>query len=85
MISSSLKHFLLCLTGLCFCQQLEGGNLDSLENKLKTANGIEKVDVLNELYKEYRNNDPTKALGLNARGAGACQEFELPKRRRRIT
>ena len=34
---------------------------DSLEVQLSLVKGTDKVDVLNELFKAYRNNDPTKA------------------------
>ena len=48
-------------------------SVDSLENRLKTVNGIDKVDVLNELYKAYRNNEPIKALNYTQ---GALQLAE---------
>lgn len=40
-----------------------GGTIDSLENKLKTAQGAEKVKVMNELFRAYVNTDPIKAVG----------------------
>lgn len=39
------------------------GSIDSLENKLTTAQGADKVKVLNELFRAYVNTDPVKAVG----------------------
>src|SRR5579871_4660292 len=37
--------------------------IDSLENVLKTAKGDLKVKTLNELFRNYINSDPVKAIG----------------------
>lgn len=39
------------------------GVIDSLENKLRTAEGADKVKVLNELFRAYIHGDPVKAVG----------------------
>jgi tetratricopeptide (TPR) repeat protein len=38
-------------------------SIDSLENKLQTAQGADKVKVLNELFRAYIHTDPVKAVG----------------------
>lgn len=38
-------------------------SIDSLENKLQTAQGADKVKVLNELFRAYILTDPVKAVG----------------------
>ncbi len=44
-------------------------DVDSLEVELRAATGTNRIDVLNELYKEYRNSEPLQALNytLDAR------------------
>jgi tetratricopeptide (TPR) repeat protein len=39
------------------------GTIDSLENKLATAQGADKVKLMNELFRAYVNTDPVKAVG----------------------
>ncbi|MEM9856146.1 MAG: tetratricopeptide repeat protein [Bacteroidota bacterium] len=56
------EHFL----GICLCLLASGvfanQNIDSLQNALKVASGRDKVDVLNKIYIEYIESEPTMAL-----------------------
>lgn len=51
---------------------------DSLENSLKSAQGREKVILLNELYKQYVNNDATKALDYTREALALAEEINDP-------
>jgi tetratricopeptide (TPR) repeat protein len=55
------KHLVLaCLTFVTYI--VNGQNVDSLENALKTAEGDKKVKANNELFRAYINSDPVKAI-----------------------
>ncbi len=53
---------LLVFTLLCVTVGTAQIVVDSLKAKLKSAEGIERVDILNELYRQYHNNEPVLAL-----------------------
>ncbi|WP_185153599.1 tetratricopeptide repeat protein, partial [Fulvivirga lutimaris] len=52
--------------------------IDSLENQLESAEGKNKVIVLNELYKQYVNNDPAKALDYTNQALELAKEINDP-------
>jgi serine phosphatase RsbU (regulator of sigma subunit)/Tfp pilus assembly protein PilF len=52
--------------------------IDSLENQLENAEGKNKVIILNELYKQYVNNDPAKALDYTNRALELAIEINDP-------
>ncbi len=47
--------------------------VDSLEQRLETVQGVERVELLNELFRKYFNNDPVLALNY------ATEALELAK------
>lgn len=53
---------LLYLSTLLIFQSPQQLKIDSLKQQLNNVDGKEKVIVLNDLFKIYRNNDPTKAM-----------------------
>jgi tetratricopeptide (TPR) repeat protein len=53
--------------------------VDSLENALKTAQGELKVKALNELFREYVNSDPVKALGYTREALSLATEINDQK------
>lgn len=54
--------FTLFIATTLFLQSPQQARIDSLAQRLEIVTGKEKVIVLNELFKMYRNNDPAKAL-----------------------
>ncbi len=59
-----IKRFFLCLAwSLILLPLARASSIDSLENVLKSAQGSQKVKVMNELFGAYLNNDPVKAVG----------------------
>ena len=54
---------LVCIPILLLAASAWAGSIDSLENKLATAQGADKVKVMNELFRAYVNTDPVKAVG----------------------
>ena len=48
---------------------------DSLENVLKTAAGDQKVKTLNELFRNYINSDPVKAIGFAREALSLASEI----------
>ncbi|MEQ8242789.1 tetratricopeptide repeat protein [Fulvivirga sp.] len=56
-------------------------NLDSLENALKTAQGKNRVDVLNKLYIVYNRLNPTKALEQSILALELANEISYPNGR----
>ena len=54
-------------------------DIDSLEFKLESSSGTERIDVLNELYKEYRNNEPLKALNYTLEARDLAQSTNYQK------
>jgi tetratricopeptide (TPR) repeat protein len=54
---------LVCIPVLLLAASAWAGSIDSLENKLATAQGADKVKVMNELFRAYVNTDPVKAVG----------------------
>lgn len=53
---------LLSLTFALLLQSPQQLRIDSLAQRLDETNGKERVIVLNDLFKMYRNNDPVKAM-----------------------
>ncbi|MBL7846211.1 MAG: tetratricopeptide repeat protein [Cyclobacteriaceae bacterium] len=53
------------ISSVCFFAALAtyAGTIDSLENQLKTAQGVERVKVMNELFRAYISSDPIAAVG----------------------
>lgn len=54
-------------------------DVDSLEVALQTAAGTERIDVLNELYKEYRNSEPLKALHFTLEARDLAKSINYQK------
>jgi len=54
-------------------------NIDSLENKLTTAEGAEKVKVLNELFRAYVPTDPVKAVGYTREALALAEQVNDEK------
>lgn len=52
--------------------------IDSLQQRLENATGAEEVVLLNELYKQYLNNDPTKALEYTRKALALAEEIADP-------
>ncbi|UII30565.1 tetratricopeptide repeat protein [Fulvivirga ulvae] len=50
--------------------------IDSLENSLASASGKQKVILLNELYKQYVNNDAAKALDYTTEALALAEEIK---------
>ncbi len=70
------RHFLSLFMSLC-CGLVMAGNLtDSLENLLKTAQGVQKVKTLNELFRAYLNSDPVRATGFTREALALATQIE---------
>ncbi len=52
--------------------------VDSLQNELENSEGKEKVIILNDLYKQYVNNDPLKALEYTTQALELATEINDP-------
>ncbi|MEQ8925712.1 MAG: tetratricopeptide repeat protein [Fulvivirga sp.] len=52
--------------------------IDSLNQSLQTSSGTEKVIILNELYKQYANNDPVKAMDYTRQALDMAMEIGDP-------
>ena len=50
--------------------------IDSLENSLASASGKQKIILLNELYKQYVNNDAAKALNYTTEALALAEEIK---------
>ena len=50
--------------------------IDSLNKRLEISEGNERVIILNELYKQYVNNDPIKALEYTTMALELAQQLE---------
>ncbi|MBL6445861.1 tetratricopeptide repeat protein [Fulvivirga sp. 29W222] len=50
--------------------------IDSLEKSMESASGKQKVFLLNELYKQYVNNDAAKALSYTQKALALAEEIE---------
>ncbi|MEQ8924504.1 MAG: tetratricopeptide repeat protein, partial [Fulvivirga sp.] len=73
-------YLLVVLIVMAFnCQAFQ--DLDSLENKLKTAQGKDRVDVLNKLYAIYNRLNPTKALEQSILALELANEIGYPNGR----
>ncbi len=69
----------LILSVLLIIQQpVINPTIDSLENQLESAEGKEKVIILNDLYKQYVNNDPAKALDYTNQALALATEINDP-------
>jgi tetratricopeptide (TPR) repeat protein len=60
-----MKKILLLAFLTCVIRAVDGQNIDSLENALKTAEGDKKVKVYNELFRAFINSDPVKAVAYS--------------------
>jgi tetratricopeptide (TPR) repeat protein len=58
---------------------VQANEIDSLERLLSTAEGTEKVDVLNELFKQYVNNDPFLAMSYTKSALQIAEELDYQK------
>lgn len=66
----------VALSLVAFAQEPPTVSSDSLELQLKTKKGIERVKVLNLLFKAYINQDPVKATGFTKEALTLAMEFE---------
>lgn len=57
-----MKILFSVILSVFFYQTPQNQRVDSLNNLLNNASGKEEIYILNELFKEYRTNDPAKAL-----------------------
>lgn len=67
----------LLLVSPVFCL----ASIDSLESRLSSATGREKVDLLNKIYIEYMESDPAKALEYSKEALILATSIEYPKGR----
>ncbi len=58
-----MKNLVLVVVWVLSVQTALANPVDSLETLLKTAEGVAKVKIMNELFKAYINSDPVKAIG----------------------
>jgi len=58
-----MKYFTFLIVSAMSLQFSYADRKDSLEIQLKTAQREKKVKVMNELFREYINSDPVKAIG----------------------
>src|SRR5262245_17333929 len=49
-------------------------NIDSLQTKLQTAQGADKVKVLNELFRAFITSEPVKAVGYTREALVLAEE-----------
>ena len=73
------RHFLLLFMSLCCSLVMADSLTDSLENALKTAQGVQKVKTLNELFRTYLNSDPVKATGFTREALALATQIEDTK------
>lgn len=69
---------LLFLSLLIYQAPVTDPTIDSLNSALETSSGKEKVIVLNELYKQYANNDPIKAMMFTSEALELAKEINDP-------
>ncbi len=80
-------HVLMLKTcfGIFLClitfQVFSSDNVDSLESRLATAKGREKVDILNKIYIAYIQSDPTKALEYSKEALSLATVIDYPRGR----
>lgn len=73
-----MSVFLLLFNLLFFQSQENNPTIDSLEQRLDAATGKEKVIVLNDLFKQYANNNPIKALEYTNEALKLATEINDP-------
>ncbi len=59
-----MKYFLYLVFFTLSLESAFADRKDSLENALSTAQREKKVKIMNELFREYINSDPVKAIGF---------------------
>ncbi|CAN5346193.1 hypothetical protein BH09BAC3_BH09BAC3_08220 [soil metagenome] len=59
-----MKYFLYLVVFTLSLESAFADRKDSLENALSTAQREKKVKIMNELFREYINSDPVKAIGF---------------------
>jgi len=74
-----LTRILILLTLLAHLGTPTLADVDSLEVELQTATGTERIDVLNELYKEYRNSEPLEALNYTLEARDLSKSINYQK------
>jgi len=68
-----MKIYLAVILSFFLFQTPQNQRVDSLNQLLNEASGTEEVYLLNELFKEYRTNDPVKALSYAEQALALAQ------------
>jgi len=71
--------FLLYLLVLFCGVQTHAANIDSLKSALEDAEDVEKINILNELFKSYRNSVPKLALSYAEAAFELSEELNYTK------
>lgn len=72
-LSIQMKIFLSLIFSTFLFQTPQNQRVDSLNTLLSDASGQEEIYLLNELFKEYRTNDPVKALSYAEQALALAQ------------
>lgn len=79
-MKKALTHLsLIFLLATTFSPYLLYAQLDSLKMALQESNGENKVNILNELYRETRNGEPEKALGYAQEALKLATEIDYKR------
>ena len=76
MIMKKISVFLLLMLSLNLFSQ---ASIDSLETLLKIVSNREKVEILNELAKEYKSSLPEKTLEYSKQALELSQKIDYTK------
>ncbi|QSE96274.1 tetratricopeptide repeat protein [Fulvivirga lutea] len=72
----NINLFLFSL--ILFQSPVTNPTVDSLNQALQSSSGTEKVIILNDLYKQYANNDPVKAMDYTQQALDLATEINDP-------